>query len=87
MQIFVVRTLRISDCRVCSILNTVPVRPTKSRDSLVCSSSENFTTKQNLYTESLGISEQQSNVQRTFNDIFYGYFKRVDPPCPITNIF
>ena len=46
-----------------------------------------FQSKQKLYTESLGISEQQSNVRRTFNDIFCGYFTRVDSPCPNTNIF
>ena len=62
-KVFAEQTLSI-DCRVCSIFKTVPVSPTKSQDSIVCSNSENVsTTNPNLRTESLGISEQQFNVR------------------------
>ena len=75
MKIFEERTLTISDCRVCSILKTVPVSPTKSRDSIVCPSSENCSTiKPNLNRESLGVYQQYFNIRRSFQWYFLWIF-------------
>ena len=61
--IFRENSMRISDCRVSSILKTVPV----SRDSIVCPSPENsYSTKRKHHLESLGISEQRSNTLERF---------------------
>ena len=61
--IFRENSMRISDCRVSSILKTVPV----SRDSIVCPSPENsYITKRKHHLESLGISEQRSNTLERF---------------------
>ena len=61
--IFRENSMRISDCRVSSILKTMPV----SRDSIVCPSPENsYITKRKHHLESLGISEQRSNTLERF---------------------
>ena len=61
--IFRENSMRISDCRVSSILKTVPV----SRDSIVCPSPENsYITKRKHHLEPLGISEQRSNTLERF---------------------
>ena len=81
MKIFVEQTLRISDCRVCSILKTVPVSLTKSRNSIVCSSSDNSSSINQTFTQNhLVFGNNILMFGGSFDDIFCGY-------CVRTQIF